>query len=151
MGSAFGSFRRLRAVGILRRRSGASSAAVRESSGADSPPRERSARGASQARRRGGAGWRQRPKARSGPPEPSPAAQPRRTMATALEPAVRRALPAGAGGSEARNLGYSGRNRLTRVKPLERNPLRASISIISSTRWPLMQLASIVSLRPSTL
>lgn len=151
MGSAFGSFRRLRAVGILRRRSGASSAAVRESSGADSPPRETSARGASQARRRGGAGWRQRPKARSGPPEPSPAAQPRRTMATALEPAVRRALPAGAVGSEARNLGYSGRNRLTRVKPLERNPLRASISIISSTRWPLMQLASIMSLRSSTL
>ncbi|CAD7678408.1 unnamed protein product [Nyctereutes procyonoides] len=72
-------------------------------------------RGASQARCGGGAGWRRGPEARSGPPEPSPAAQPPRTMATALEPAVRRALPAGAGGGEARNLTYSGRNRLTRV------------------------------------
>lgn len=89
---------------------------------------------------------------RRGPPEPSPAARPPRTMAMALEPAVRRALPAGGGGGEARNLGYSGRNRLTRVKPLERNPLRASISIINSTRLPLRQFSSIVStLRPPTL
>lgn len=45
MESPFGSFRRLRVVGILRKHSGTSSAAVRERSGADSLPRKRSARG----------------------------------------------------------------------------------------------------------
>ena len=44
-----------------------------------------------------GTGRRERPKARSGLREPSPAAQLRRTMVTALEPAARRALRAGAG------------------------------------------------------
>lgn len=90
MGSLFGSFRSLRAVGILRKHSGASSAAVRDLSGVDSLPRERSVRGTSQAGCGEGAGRRERLKARSGPREPSPAAQPQRTMVTALEPVVRR-------------------------------------------------------------
>lgn len=47
MRSSFGSFRRLREVGVLRKHSGAPSAAVRQFSGEDSLARERSARGAS--------------------------------------------------------------------------------------------------------
>lgn len=81
---------------------------------------------------------RKRPKARFDLREPCAAAQPRRKMATALKPAVRRALPAGAGGGEVRNLGYSGTNRLTRAKPLNRNQPRAPISITNSARRRLM-------------
>lgn len=87
----------------------------------------------------------ERPKARSGLQEPSPAAQPRRTMVTALAPAVRRALPAGAGAVKPETC-YGGRNRLIRVKPLGRNLPRAPISIADSCRRPLTtQFTSIVS------
>lgn len=146
MGGPFGSFRRLLAVGILRKHSGASSAPFGRALGLacflgkdrrGGLPRLAAAgmRGGRRDQRRGLSGLR----------ESSPVAQPRRTMVTAPEPTVCRVLPAGAGAVRLET-GYGGRNRLTRVKPLDRNLQRAPISIANCPRRPLAtQFTSIVS------
>lgn len=139
MGGPFGSFRRLGAGRDSSSALGGVFGAAREDSGAGWLPRERSARGASEARGRGDAGWKERAGARSGLRASSPAAQPRRTKVTAPEPAVRRALPAGAGAARPET-GEGGRNRLTGGKPLDGT--RVGAWERSTLPWPALRYAA---------